>query len=183
MDIGIDRALELSSERSRRPTSDLYEMSSNKLHPIYAALDSHQYTRAIKLASALPDSNVIGKALLAHAYSKSGQRYQSLLTLKKIVGPSFFELQQELALCPEAAQEASNAAATKSNQTSEKKGKKGKKGKAAPKSSTSNPVTSAENPSPKELDIFDQLSQPPILPKDWNELPPADQAITDEVSL
>ena len=56
-----------------------------KLHPIYVALDGHQYNRAIKLGSALPDTNVLGKALLAHAYSKNGQRHNALLTLQTIL--------------------------------------------------------------------------------------------------
>ena len=56
-----------------------------KLHPIYVALDAHQYSRAIKLGSALPDTNVLGKALLAHAYSKNGQRHNALLTLQTIL--------------------------------------------------------------------------------------------------
>jgi hypothetical protein len=159
--------------------------AANKLHPIYAALDAHQYARAIKLASALPDSNVLGKALLAHAYAKSSQRYQSMLVLTRILGPSFFDLEQELELCPEASQQAADASAPKTNQAAEstKKGKKGKKGKPAAKAAPSNAPSENKMESKNELDIFDRLCQPPTLPKDWNQLPPAENAITDEVSI
>ena len=61
-------------------------MSSGRLHPIYVALDGHQYNRAVKLALALPESNILGKALLAHAYFKSGQKQSALVTLHKILG-------------------------------------------------------------------------------------------------
>ena len=54
-----------------------HPMSTNKLHPVYVALDSHQYSRAIKLASSLPETNLLGKALLAHAYYKNGQTVQA----------------------------------------------------------------------------------------------------------
>jgi hypothetical protein len=83
--------------------------NTSKLHPIYVALDAHQYNRAIKLAAALPDSNVLGKALLVHAYSKAGQRYDALVALQSVLilhsgisssHPHFFwELQQEIESC------------------------------------------------------------------------------------
>jgi hypothetical protein len=41
-------------------------ISTTKLNPIYDALDAHQFSIAIKLVAALPDSNILGKALLAH---------------------------------------------------------------------------------------------------------------------
>ena len=57
---------------------DLVHLIMSKLHPVYVALDSHQYSRAIKLSSALPPSNVLGRALLSHAYWKNGQSNSAL---------------------------------------------------------------------------------------------------------
>jgi hypothetical protein len=159
-------------------------MSSNKLHPIYVALDGHQYSKAIKLALALPDSHVLGKALLAHAYSKSGQRYESLLVLQSILGiDSFCELEHEIQYSLQARDEisATVVTATAAPDTSSKKGKKGKKGKPAPK-----PVpVAATTTTPKQKycwDWIEQLNTPPTLKEKWEELPPTETAITDEVS-
>lgn len=58
----------------------------NRLHPIYVALDSHQYAKAVKLASALPANYVLGQALLAYAYYKSGQSSLALTTTQALLG-------------------------------------------------------------------------------------------------
>ena len=162
--------------------------SMSKLHPVYAALDSYQYSRAIKLASALPDSNILGKCLLAHAFYKSGQRYQSLVTLQKILSeltsPSdyFYELTREVKCAIEALEERPQelskpiAAATSES----KKGKKGPKKKLAPP--PPKPVqapTTVRNDS--QVDLVEQLDSPPRLPDDWKTLPALQNAITDEV--
>eukprot|EP00532_Pseudo-nitzschia_australis_P000896 CAMPEP_0168195588 /NCGR_PEP_ID=MMETSP0139_2-20121125/19937_1 /TAXON_ID=44445 /ORGANISM="Pseudo-nitzschia australis, Strain 10249 10 AB" /LENGTH=127 /DNA_ID=CAMNT_0008119455 /DNA_START=248 /DNA_END=628 /DNA_ORIENTATION=- len=108
-----------------------------KLNPIYAAIDAYQFGRAIKLAAALPDSNVLGKALLAHSYTKSGQKYQALVTLHKIligdasVSTVFFELQsildrQNSAVTPSASTPSAQGSKAEPT-TSTKKGKRGKK--------------------------------------------------------
>lgn len=57
----------------------------NRLHPIYVALDSHQYAKAVKLASALPANYVLGQALLAYAYYKSGQSSIALTTTQALL--------------------------------------------------------------------------------------------------
>jgi hypothetical protein len=168
-------------------------MSSNKLHPIYVALDAHQYSRAIKLALALPDSHVLGKALLAHAYSKSGQRYESLLVLQSILGIGssnyFCELQHEIQYSLQARDETSatvvtSTAAAAPDTASNKKGKKGKKGKPAPRPTPVVAVAAAATTTPKQKnwDWIEQLNTPPTLPEKWEELPPPETAITDEVS-
>jgi hypothetical protein len=159
----------------------------SKLHPVYVALDSYQYNRAIKLAAALPDSNVLGKCLLAHAYYKSGQRYSSMVTLHKILrslaGPGVFfcELEREVYCAIEALEErqleASKPAAA--DQAALKKGKKGKKKPAGPTAKPTAPVQWTPNES--QRDLLDQLDYPPMLPDDWDVLPAAENAITDEV--
>ena len=109
----------------------------SKLNPIYAALDSHQYNRAIKLPSALPDTNILAKALLAHAYSKSGQRHSALVVLNKILGGQFCELKHEVEYSIEAfherqQQQTSPAQSSQQDATaaSNTKGKRGKKNAA-----------------------------------------------------
>ena len=120
-------------------------MSGNKLHPIYVALDSHQYNRAVKLASALPESNTLGKALLAHAYSKSGQRYPALVTLNKILG-NFCELKHELENSIEAISEEQQLSKPQAQQHPQNAAsKKGKKGKKKP-----SPATNQKSVPPKE---------------------------------
>lgn len=196
--------------------SFLASNNTNKLNPVYAALDAHQYNRAIKLALALPDSNVLGKALLVHAYSKAGQRYDALVALQSILilhsgisssHPHFFqELQQEiescLATCQQRMQDqqlSSNSqspTATASQQqpsshaaSNKKGGKKGGKKKPAAASSApaAKPVNNNNNshaPPQKSLpswDWVDLLNNPPSLPEHWDELPPPELAITDEV--
>lgn len=75
------------------------------LHPIYAALDSHQYHKVIKLCQQPQHAhNPLAAALLAHAYAKSGQRYKAVSTLHGIFAAAvvtttttvFPELQLEL---------------------------------------------------------------------------------------
>lgn len=157
----------------------------SKLHPIYVALDSHQYGKAAKLASALPDSNVLGKALLAHAYSKAGQKYMSMVTLNKVLGGSFPELRFEVETALEAFQEREQQASNPTNATDNsassvsKKGKKGKK-KPAPTPKPAAPTKPNTSPSP---DLLEHLNKQPLLPENWEQLPPATQAITDEVSI
>jgi hypothetical protein len=158
----------------------------SKLHPIYVALDSYQYSRAIKLALALPDSNVLGKCLLAHAFYKSGQRYQSMVTLRKILsgltGPGnyFYELEREVVCAIESLEErqleSSKPAA--SDPSASKKGKKGKKKPAAPPTKTAQAQATAND---SQMDLLEQLDSPPRLPDDWNALPALQNAIVDEV--
>ena len=59
---------------------------SNRVHPIYLALDSHQYSKAVKLASALPPTFILGRALLAYALYKSGQLPTALSTVHTLLG-------------------------------------------------------------------------------------------------
>jgi tetratricopeptide (TPR) repeat protein len=61
-------------------------MNSNKVQAIYMALDSHQYAKAVKLASALPHSNILGRGLLAYSFYKSGQPVNALLTIEHLLG-------------------------------------------------------------------------------------------------
>eukprot|EP00980_Cylindrotheca_fusiformis_P028039 scaffold22577_cov122-Cylindrotheca_fusiformis.AAC.18 len=150
-------------------------MSGSKLHPIYSALDAHQYTRAAKLAAALPDSNTLGKALLAHAYSKSGQKHAALVTLGKILG-SFCELQQELETSHCFSGEYLSKPSPQTEQkSSAKKGKKGKKKQSF--------VTTEQVPysNGNARSTVQHLDNQPTLPEGWEVLPPRETAIVDEV--
>jgi len=174
----------------------------SKLHPIYVALDSFQYNRAIKLATALPDSNVLGKCLLAHAYYKSGQRYPSMVTLNKIfsslTGPGnyFCELEREVRFSIEAIEEEqqqqqqqqqegskpSSTGTDPSSSTSKKGGKKGPKKKTptpAVKPSSTTPTTDIHQS--HSMDLVERLDSPPLLEEDWDKIPSTQNAITDEV--
>ena len=155
-----------------------------KLSPIYVALEGHQYSRAIKLAAALPDSNTLGKALLAHAYSKAGQRYLSLVTLHKVLG-DFCELKHEVEYSLEAVlerREASKSPSQPEHAQTTSSSKKGKKGKKKP---TQPPPKKSQNAAAKNqsdtIDLTDQLNTPPSLPENWEVPAPDREIITDEV--
>jgi hypothetical protein len=160
---------------------------SGKLHAVYVALEAHQFNRAIKLCLALPKDNILGQALLAHAYNKTSQRHKALLVLQSILGEEGFqELQLECKYAKEAWEE-QNAAANAASApppvpqpiAPTKKGKKGKKKPA--------PAASAPKASGPSLDaahswsLVDHLDNPPDIDENWENLPPSDQAITDEV--
>jgi hypothetical protein len=153
----------------------------SKLHPIYVALDSHHYNRAIKLAVALPDSNILGKALLAHAYFKSGQRYSSLVTLNKTLGGFCCELQFEVDNSIEAIAAQQESPKNQTRQEHSTVSKRGKKGKKRP-ASKGQGASLSEKSAPK-IDIIDRLNQQPSLSENWADLPPSKSAITDEVRL
>jgi tetratricopeptide (TPR) repeat protein len=174
-----------------------------KLNPIYAAIDAHQYSRAIKLASVLPDSNVLGSALLAHSYTKTGQKHLALITLNKVLirgtasPSSFFELQSML---EQQSQDESSSSLSKLSSAaskvepatvSGKKGKKGKKKPAAPKQQQQQQRQSqqpADEIQPRS-DLIDRLDILPSLPEKIDVLSslsadnqPTD-IITDETTL
>mmetsp|Transcript_3144 Transcript_3144/g.7896 ORF Transcript_3144/g.7896 Transcript_3144/m.7896 type:complete len:1109 (+) Transcript_3144:106-3432(+) len=180
--------------------------NSNKLAPIYAALDGHQYSRAIKLGLALPSTNLLGRALLAHAYAKSGQRYKALTTLQSILGKDGFpELALEIKYSLERRQQSAAAAATQallaqhnqqqSSQPQQKGGKGGKKGKKRQPSKSNNnssatPATAAMMEDQdamndmKGFDWIDQLDSPPLLPDNWEEaLPTRDDNVPSDTTL
>src|SRR6056300_1573514 len=141
-------------------------MSGGKLHPIYVALDGHQHSRAVKLALALPESNTLGKALLAHAYFKSGQKHAALATLHKILG-DFCELSHELKMCSPYVNMSQI-----SGQKVELKGKskgKGKKGKKKPIQHASRELE--REGTAKNESIIDRLDIQPSVPTNWVELP------------
>jgi tetratricopeptide (TPR) repeat protein len=178
-----------------------------KLNPIYAAIDAYQFNRAIKLASSLPDSNVLGKALLAHSYTKAGQKLQALITLRRILigqeslsSTIFFELEsvlsQQNALVSSSASVLSlSAAPSKAELPSGKRGKKGKK-KPAPKvqQQQQRQRTAGEEIQPL-ADFIDRLDVPPLIPETIDFLPTVDgdssqstiyadaNIITDETTL
>lgn len=168
-------------------------MASTKLNPIYAAVEAHQYNRAIKLASALPESNVLGKALLAHAYVRSGQRHLALITLSRTLGEEFYELQHELKFDLESTLEryqassgvstatATTATADPTNALSTKKGKKGKK--KPPVAPSKQQQASSSDKILDDMDLIDQLNTSPSLPEKLDAFPPPERAIPDEVTL
>ena len=166
-------------------------MSSNKLHPIYVALDNHNFTKAVKLCLAQPPSNTLAQALLAHAYARSGQRYKALLTLESILGREGFpelkleiKYSQELRLEQQQQGDASAHAPTPaaSVASSKKGGKKGKKKVNAATPTPPTPISPTANDL-KDWDLVDQLDTPPTLPDGWEQLPPPEKALTDQTLL
>jgi hypothetical protein len=181
--------------------------SSGRLNPIYDALDAHQYNRAIKLASALPETNILGKALLAHAYTRAGQKYNALVTIGDVLGQQYyFELKYEIDTCLEATLQrqaetsstdntsSATAATTTTTTTTTTSGssfKKGKKGKK--KLALTSPKQQEEHSSHDEqqstasvtmgADLIDQLNAQPTLPENFEMLAPREVAITDETIL
>lgn len=162
--------------------------SSNKIHPVYVALDANQYNRAIKLCLAMPKDNLLAQALLAHAYNKSMQRYKAILVLQSILGTEGFqELQLECKYAKEAwdeQQAATHAPAAPQPTTASKKGKKGKKKSAAPATTT---INSSNNPSgdsgENHWSLAEHLASPPDIDENWDKLPPPELAIADEVGI
>ena len=174
--------------------------SHTKLNPIYAAIDAYQYNRAIKLASALPNSNVLGKALLAHSYTKAGQEHQALVTLHRILvggddalSSVFFELQSVLDkqnVFFSSSASIPSSAPPKAEPPSGKKGKKGKK-KPPPKFNHQQQQRTSEESRPN-VDLIDRLDVPPIIPEIIDFLPNGNSSsqstttsaiITDETTL
>jgi tetratricopeptide (TPR) repeat protein len=167
--------------------------STNKLHPIYVALDNHQYNRAIKLCSAHPSTNVLCQALLAHSYVKAGQPFKSLLTIQKILpssvdsnaNPYFPEFQSEVRRLNVVEGNSDVVVNTPANVPSavtsnSKKITKAVKGKKKPPASIATSQLGAVQQSisqasvPDGWDLIDHLDTPPILPEDWERLPPAE---------
>jgi hypothetical protein len=174
-------------------------MTSKSLHSIYAAFDNHNYARAIKLCLANQDSHpsdVLSRALLAHAYAKAGQRYKALITLASIFGPDAFpELQLAIQYCSEHHETSNNNAQTSTQPqqlqtptatgtaSNIKKSKKGKK-KPAVVATTSSAVPSTifkEHQQP--LDWIDRLDTVPTLPTNWEELVPTNTLIPDSTLI
>lgn len=162
---------------------------NSKLHPIYVALDSHQYNKAIKLCLALPKDNIMALALLAHAYNKSLQRHKALLTLQSILGTEGFqELQLECRYSMETWTEIQTATATSANapqhqpQPTSSGAKKGKKGKKKPTAPPPKPIPQ-EKPVVQNFSLIGCLDKPPTIDKNWETLPPSDKAIIDEVGF
>ena len=164
-------------------------MSSNKIHPIYVALDANQYSRAIKLCLAMPKDHLLAQALLAHAYNKNMQRYKALLVLQSILGTGGFqELQLECKYCKEAwdihqlASEGNGNSANTAPKVTSAAAKKGKKGKKKPTASPAPDIQSTENEPQQQWCLAEHLSSPPGVDSNWDKLPPVENAITDEVS-
>ena len=73
---------------SPRPSPPNDQVSSQKLHPIYQALDTHNYTKALKLTSPTSPSQVdwdIIRALRIHALERSGKVKESLILLWELL--------------------------------------------------------------------------------------------------
>jgi tetratricopeptide (TPR) repeat protein len=149
-------------------------MASNKLHPIYVALDSHQYSRAVKLASSLPQSNHLGQALLAHAHLKSGHAVKSLLVIQSVLWFQSEQLEYEIQRLGLGTGGAGEGAV----ESAPKKGKKGSKHKPET-------LPPAPAPAPVQRDLLEQLESPLILAKGWGQvkLDPQKPIITDETTL
>ena len=73
---------------SPRPSPPNDQVSSQKLHPIYGALDTHNYSKALKLTSPTSPSQVdwdIIRALRIHALERSGKVKESLILLWELL--------------------------------------------------------------------------------------------------
>ena len=72
---------------SPRPSPPSEQVSSKTLHPIYQALDTHNYTKALKLTA--PSSNTVDwdiiRALRIHALERSGKVKESLILLWELL--------------------------------------------------------------------------------------------------
>ena len=165
------------------PCTRVYAIMSDnanvKLNPIYVALDTHDYRRAVKLCLALPKANHLGQALLAHALLKSGQQKKCIGVIKALLGPGWSELDkmegEPLGDGATPANSVTITARTGTAATSAIKGKKAK-GKQPKKSSSSSiavfPVSVAAVPEePLEQDVVVQLSPPPTC-NAWQETDP-----------
>jgi hypothetical protein len=64
---------------SQRPGPPSEQLSSKILHPIYTAIDSHNYSKAVKLSSGGDGVHWdITKALRIHALERSGKKREAL---------------------------------------------------------------------------------------------------------
>lgn len=144
---------------------------SNKLHPIYVALENHQYSRAIKLCLGLTPSNTGGQALLALAYAKNSQRPEALRQLKRLlpIDQGFPELCLVLKYV-DATSPPEEVPTTLTPAVSKKGGKKKKGAKQKASTPVAQSVVSPVTES--SLDLIDLLDNPPSLPEDWEKLPP-----------
>jgi hypothetical protein len=171
-------------------------MSSYKgLHPVYAALESHQYTRAIKLCQQQPATNTLAVALLAHAYAKSGQRFKALVTIQSIFGSDttvfpelHLEIQYAAVLEDGGEQPTSRTLPPAPSQQATKKLTTAKKGKKKQSQPQSQPVplkiSTSSTLVPEDWDLIDQLETPPTLPADWEQrLPPPNGAVQPDATL
>jgi len=73
---------------SPRPSPPSEQVSSKRLHPIYQALDTHNYTKALKLTSPTSSSSTdwdIIRALRIHALERSGKVKESLVLLWELL--------------------------------------------------------------------------------------------------
>jgi len=73
---------------SPRPSPPNEQVSSKRLHPIYQALDTHNYTKALKLTAPTSSSQVdwdIIRALRIHALERSGKVKESLVLLWELL--------------------------------------------------------------------------------------------------
>jgi N-terminal acetyltransferase B complex non-catalytic subunit len=161
------------------------EESMNKLSPIYTALESGAYNKAIKLCLAQPSNVLLAKALLAHAYGKAGQRYKALLVVQEILGQQhckdyFPELRLELKYSIESLSETTATTTPAPVATAKKAGKKGKKKGGTAPSIGENSQTDATDES---WDLIDRLDVPPQLPESWDQVPPPADAPIDETLL
>ena len=160
--------------------------SHTKLNPIYAAIDAYQFNRAIKLASALPDSNVLGKALLAHSYTKAGQKHHALRTLHKIlvggegttISSVFFELQSVLTQQNELLAKSAASQSATPPKVEAPSGKKGKKGKKKPVPKVQQQQQRVVEESSSSVDLIDRLDVPPVIPETVDFLPNSSQSTT-----
>ncbi len=71
---------------TKRPGPPNEQTSARVLHPIYQALDTHNYSKALKLTSAAPQNEWdIVRALRVHALGRSGKRHEALVLLWEVV--------------------------------------------------------------------------------------------------
>ena len=152
---------------------------------IYTAIDSHSYSKAVKLCQNLPPDNKLGQSLLAHAYAKLAppNRYKALETIytllstctsgeEKIEWP---ELERELKYAilmerrnnDDSSLSTVTAASSSSKPSSRPSGKKAKGKKTV--------TSQASKNSPKRLDISK------VVPQEWDWIDLLDDNSTIEL--
>ncbi len=78
--------LTMASTIAPRPGPPNEQTSARVLHPIYQALDTHNYTKTLKLTSAAPQNEWdIVRALRVHALGRSGKRREALVLLWEVI--------------------------------------------------------------------------------------------------
>lgn len=143
-------------------------VQQTRLRPVYSALDSHNFTKALKLTTIEPSCHwPLTKALRIIALDRSGRKREALGLLRDVLGHECYHeledriLQMDVGL-PVVAEPASSASAAGGGGGGKPKGGKKGKGKKSQATAPSKPGNSSAATSPPEpIDYVDLLDAPP----------------------